>query len=81
MRISIKLIATYRKLLPEDARGNTLAIEVAEGTLVADVLRDFGVPLDRSSVILVNGHVPEDGQTLREGDVVYAFPALAGGRT
>ena len=79
MKITIKLIATYRKLLPEGALGHAFAVELAEGALVVDVLRDLGVPLDRSSVILVNGHVPGDDQELNEGDVVYAFPALAGG--
>ena len=79
MKISVKLIATYRKLLPEDAAGNTIEIEVAEGSRVEDVLREFNVPLDRASVILVNGRSPEAGQALEAGDLVVAFPALAGG--
>jgi sulfur carrier protein ThiS len=79
MKVTVKLIAIYRKLLPEGIQGNTLAVDVAEGTQVEDLLRDLGVPLDHSSVILVNGHVPDNGQKLSEGDVVHAFPAMAGG--
>ena len=79
MKISVKLIATYRKLLPEGAAGNTIEIEVAEGSRAEDVLGQFGVPLDRASVILVNGRSPEPSQALQAGDLVVAFPAMAGG--
>ena len=79
MKVSIKLIATYRKLLPEDARGNTVQLDVPPGARVEDVLIKFNVPSDRASVILVNGHVPVTDQQLDEGDVITAFPAMAGG--
>jgi molybdopterin converting factor small subunit len=79
MRVCLKLIATYRKLLPEGVQGNVLEIDLAEGTCVEEVLQRFGVPIDRTSVILVNGHTLEDHQRLKEGDTIYAFPALAGG--
>ena len=79
MKISLKLIATYRQLLPEGTPGNTIDLEVAPGTTVEDVLGEFGVPLDETSVFVVNGRMPVEDQTLMEGDVISAFPALAGG--
>ena len=79
MQITLKLIATYRKLLPEGAKGNTIQIEIAEGSPVEEILTKYGVPGERESVILVNGHAPEPGQTLKPGDTLVAFPALAGG--
>ncbi len=79
MKISLKLIATYRKLLPEGTKGGTLELQVPEGTTAEEVLARFGVPLDESSVVVVNGHVPAEGQALREGDIITAFPAMAGG--
>ncbi len=79
MKVSLKLIATYRKLLPEGTVGNTLTLDLPEGTNVVEALAPLGVPLDRESVILLNGHVPELEQQLHEGDVIYAFPAMAGG--
>ena len=79
MKISVKLIATYRKLLPEGTAGNTVVLEVAAGATVRDVIRQFAVPYDASSVILVNGHTPDPDQKLEEGDQVVAFPAMAGG--
>ena len=79
MQISLKLIATYRKLLPDGTQGNTILLEINPGTTVEALVSKFGVPLDESSVIVVNGRMPVEGQQLEEGDVVSAFPALAGG--
>jgi len=79
MKISVKLIATYRQLLPEGTSGNRLDIEVPSGTQVKEVIERFNLPYDRESVILVNGHVPDPDQPLQEGDQVVAFPAMAGG--
>jgi sulfur carrier protein ThiS len=79
MKISLKLIATYRKLLPEAAQNGMIELQVPEGTTTEEILARFGVPLDENSVFVVNGHVPLEDQPLREGDVITAFPAMAGG--
>ena len=79
MKITLKLIANYRKLLPEGTQGNIIELDVPYRTTPEEVLGKYDVPLDSSSVILVNGHVPNMNQELQEGDVVSAFPAMAGG--
>ena len=80
MRITVKLIATYRKLLPEGTVGNKTEIDIPEGTTVEDVLRQFGVPLDDSNAFAVNGITTLSLATvLQEGDELAAFNAVAGG--
>jgi len=79
MKVSVRLLATLQSKLPEDATGTTCEIEVPPGSRVEDVLGRFGIVDDHSNVILVNGHSPAPHQELREGDVVCAFPAIAGG--
>ena len=80
MKISVKLIATYRKLLPAGTVGNKTQIDVPEGTTVADVLGQFGVPLDDTTAVAVNGLTTLPLSTLlKEGDEVAAFNAVAGG--
>ncbi len=80
MRITVKLIATYRKLLPEGTVGNKTQIDVPEGTTVEDVFRQFGVPLDDSNAFAVNGITTLSLSTvLQEGDELAAFNAVAGG--
>ncbi len=79
MKISVKLIATYRELLPPGTQGNKVEIEVPEGSTVSDVMAQFNVPQDETSVIVVNGLTIPLSTILVEGDDVTAFSAIAGG--
>ncbi|RLD03288.1 MAG: MoaD/ThiS family protein [Chloroflexi bacterium] len=79
MKISVKLIASYRELLPLGTQGNKVEIEVPEGTTASDVMTQFNVPQDVSSVIVVNGRTVPLSTILVEGDEVTAFSAIAGG--
>ena len=79
MKISVKLLTTYRKNLPEGTKGNTCTLEVPESTRVAEILARFEIPDDASSVVLVNGHSSEGNQPLQEGDEVCVYSAMAGG--
>jgi sulfur carrier protein ThiS len=77
MKVQLKLIASYRDFLPPENEGKA-EIDVQEGTTAVSILADLGVPIDES-VILVNGRSPKPGETLQEGNVVFAFHATAGG--
>ena len=79
MKISVKLIATYRELLPPGTQGNKTEIEVPEGITASDVMTQFNVPQDETSVIVVNGLTVSLSTVLVEGDMVTAFSAIAGG--
>jgi molybdopterin converting factor small subunit len=79
MKVRVKLIATYREHLPPGTDGNITEVDVADGCTVREILTPFGIPLDDSSVIVVNGlTVPLDSSVM-EGDTVAAFSAIAGG--
>ena len=80
MKITLKLLVTYEKLLPPGSSGSTCEIDVPEGSKSAEILKQFGVPVDETTVILVNGRTPPppDG-VLKEGDVLCAFPVATGG--
>jgi sulfur carrier protein ThiS len=77
--VYVKLIATYREHLPPGTRGNTASVDVRPGSSVKEVLTPFGIPLDDSSVIAVNGRTVPLDTTVSEGDRVVAFSAVAGG--
>ncbi|MGD2156049.1 MAG: MoaD/ThiS family protein [Anaerolineales bacterium] len=79
VKVSLKLIATYRQLLPSGVKGNIIEVEIPPGTQVGGLLGRFDVPLDAASVVLVNGVGVELDYELESGDVVSAFPAMAGG--
>jgi sulfur carrier protein ThiS len=67
------------QLLPPETKGNLIKIDVRPGTTLANALSQFRVPLDDSSVILLNGLSVELETVLTEGDTVSAFSAIAGG--
>jgi sulfur carrier protein ThiS len=79
MKITLKLLVTYEKLLPPAASGGNFEIEVPEGSKASDILRQYQVPVDLTSVILVNGRTPPVDDLLQEGDVLCAFPIATGG--
>ena len=79
MQIQVKLFATYRDYLPPDCIRGIQDIEAQEGETAVSILNQLGVPTDGASVVLVNGRSPQPDQLLQEGDVVCAFPAIAGG--
>ena len=79
MKVDVKLIATYREHLPSGTQGNTTSVDVLPGSSVKDVLAPFGIPLDGSSVISVNGLAVPLDTTVSEGDQVAAFSAIGGG--
>ena len=54
-------------------------MDIPSKTTAVDLLNLLNVPIDNSSVILINGLSPEPDQILVEGDVVAVFPAMAGG--
>ena len=79
MKVSVKLLATYRHLLPEEATGNTCIIEIPKGSTYKNVLADFKIENDETSVVLVNGRTPALEEQLSEEDTVCIFSAMAGG--
>lgn len=79
MRVRVKLIATYRQHLPPGTQGDTVELDVPDGSTIAQVLQPFGIPLDDSSVIVLNGRTVSLDTPLQEGDTIAAFSAIAGG--
>ncbi|MFZ5819822.1 MAG: MoaD/ThiS family protein [Chloroflexota bacterium] len=79
MQVHVKLIATYRDRLPPGAQGNIAMLDVPPGSTVEAVLLPFGIPLDDSSVIVLNGLTVDLKTPVSEGDTISAFSAIAGG--
>ena len=79
MKVCLRLIGSYRKLLPPDTNGSTIELDIPRGTTVAGLVSQFGVPLTADSVIVVNGLSVDWETALIEGDEVAAFSAMAGG--
>jgi sulfur carrier protein ThiS len=84
MRITFKLYASLGEYLPHEGRdGNQVALDVAAGATVAEVIAPFHLPMKLVHLVLINGHfVPPEqrgSRVLAEGDVVAIWPPIAGG--
>jgi molybdopterin converting factor small subunit len=79
MMILVKMIANYRKVLPPEAKNGVVELDIPAGATVYDAISRFDIPLNDESVIVLNGLMVEMSTPLKEGDMVTAFSAIAGG--
>ena len=79
MQVQVKLIATYIQHLPPGTEGNITTVDVPAGSTVKEIMTPFGIPLDDSSVIVLNGLTVDLDTPVSEGDTISAFSAIAGG--
>jgi molybdopterin converting factor small subunit len=78
MRITVKLFATLHQYQPAAPRSG-MAIDIPQGSTVADVLPRLRIPDAAPLVAMVNEKVEHLDRVLREGDVLSLFPPVAGG--
>ena len=83
MKITVKLFALLEDYLPAGAKDNEVALEVADGTTAAAIVKQLNLPGDLCHLVLVNGNYLEPGQRssrpLAAGDVLAIWPPIAGG--
>jgi molybdopterin converting factor small subunit len=80
MNITVRLLASYRRFLPEDHDEQAgFGLEVAAHSTVQDVLAGLPIPQGDAFTCLVNGQHAERDRLLLEGDVLSVFPAVGGG--
>jgi len=79
MTARIKLFAGLKQFLPPQAEGNAATCPIEPDTTVVSLLRRFGVPEDKTLMVLVNGVHADKECIVSEGDTVSVFPLVAGG--
>jgi sulfur-carrier protein len=84
MNITLKLFASLTDYLPPESKyTNILALSVAEGTTIGNIIEQHRLPTKLVHLVLVNGVYiyPEQrgNHALIEGDVLAIWPPIAGG--
>jgi len=84
MQITFKLFASLTEHLPtEHRRGNQMALELADGATIAQIIEPFALPMKLVHLVLINGtYVPPEQRAERQlvdGDVLAIWPPIAGG--
>jgi len=75
IHVTIKLFATLRSYIPENAD----RYAVAPGTTVADVVRDLNIPAKDAKLIFINSIRRDLNTPLQDGDRLGIFPPVGGG--
>jgi sulfur carrier protein ThiS len=79
VKVEVHLFATLSGYLPGGTTGDAVALDVPEGSTVADVVRALEIPDSLECVKVVNGHDAPADRPLTEKDVLSLFPPLVGG--
>jgi len=84
MNITLKLFASLTDYLPAQSRyTNIVALDIAPGTTIEQLVQQHRLPAKQVHLVLVNGTyiAPEQraSKALTEGDVLAIWPPIAGG--
>lgn len=79
IEIEVRLYATLRKYIPGLGVGEPLRVQMAEGSTVADLLRQLGVPPSEVKTAIINNRQQDEDYRLCDGDRVALFSPVAGG--
>ncbi len=79
MTVSIKLFATLRKYLPDNAVNKTATLELGDQATSSDIIEQLGIPDGHIHLILIDGKHSAEDSPLSDGAVVSFFPPIAGG--
>ncbi len=77
MRVEVRLLLTFKGKAPDGE--NPFALELSDGTTVAQALEALSICSSAAKVILVNGRLSTGEQKLNPGDQLTVFPPLEGG--
>jgi molybdopterin converting factor small subunit len=77
--VDVRLYATLRQYTPGTGVGEPIAVQMAEGATLDDLLRSLKVPGSEVKVALVNNRHQDQDYRLCDGDRVAFFPPVAGG--
>ncbi len=83
MRITFKLYASLMKLLPVEARGHAVKLDVEKDTTLQEIIDRFSIDEKQAFLVMVNGvYIPPEQRKitrLNEQDVIAIWPKVAGG--
>lgn len=78
--LQVRLYASLRKYQPGLGHGESLQVQLPEGSRIADLLDRLGVPKNETKQVFVNGRLQVSDYVLKDGEEVGIFPPIAGGK-
>lgn len=79
IKVEANVYAALRKYHRGVSSGKPLRVEVSEGTTVAGLLQQMGIPREEVQLVFVNNVQQYLSYILQPGDRLGIFPVIAGG--
>ena len=83
MRLTVKLVGTFAKYLPDGSQGNTVDLEVEAGTTATQLVNMLGLPEQQPFIVSVNDEIVSKSErslkVLDSTDNIKIIPPLKGG--
>lgn len=77
MKVTVKLFATLKEMLPEGQK--QITVEVDEEATVGDLALQLDIAEEKDLIVKVNGRHGSRSTVLEDGDRVGIFPPVGGG--
>jgi sulfur-carrier protein len=79
IRVNVGVFGPLRETFPDLALGESLEVELPDGTTVGELVERLELQADQVKVVFVNHRIRQDGYELQDGDRVGIFPPVGGG--
>ena len=83
MQLTVKLVGTFAKYLPNGSQGNTVDLEVETGTTALQLVDMLGLPEQSPFIVSVNDDIvpksERSSKVLESTDNIKIIPPLKGG--
>jgi len=79
MIVHVRLFATLRRHYPRLGIGEAMAVELADGATIGQLIEHLRLPPTDVKITFVNSINQKREHTLDDGDRVGIFPAVGGG--
>ena len=84
MKVTLKLYASLSDYLPPEGRNtNAIALDVAVGTTIGDIVKRYALPEKSCHLVLIDGNfvapAARAARVLQDGETLAIWPPVAGG--
>ena len=79
MIVKIRVFATLRKYLPDLDLGESVEVNLEQGSTIGQLIEHLGIPEAEIKLVYVNGHYREWDYVLSENDEIGFFSPVGGG--
>jgi molybdopterin converting factor small subunit len=77
--VQVGVFGPLRDAFPDLALGESLEVDLPDGTTVGELVKQLELPADQVKVVFVNHRIRQDETKLENGDRVGIFPPVGGG--